>query len=332
MRKSKVSVPSQRKGGCLRYGVTAFFVLGIIVYISMAVTAQTAEERDLRPALLATSALFAFFIWLMWRPWKRNKVSSIISADKVSKESEAPSISDRTAASYISNGQSIVRADGEDLTNEDIGYLRETDFERAQQYYENSPNPKFHRSFEEEKAQSKFHSANAEYIDQLEQYIWMPHLYSFDSIDDAIAHDQQALIAAQKLAEYCSKTSAGRQYFEDSWMHCHNSQNPDFNFIDRIKGRYSDLTLNYDERKRTFDLHKKRQAFLQHADDAVLQVIEENPGVLQRELHKHFDPDLKPTIGTAVSHLLKADKIRREKRGNSYSLYKKEKGLPFHVE
>ena len=60
MRKSKVSVPSQRKGGCLRYGVTAFFVLGIIVYISMAVTAQTAEERDLRPALLATSALFAF--------------------------------------------------------------------------------------------------------------------------------------------------------------------------------------------------------------------------------------------------------------------------------
>ena len=332
MTKLKNVDPNRGKGGCLRYGATAFFVLGIIVYITMAVTAQTAEERTLRPALLATSVLFAFFIWLMWRPRKHNEVSSIIESDKVSEKSVVPSISEEPAASYISNGRSIMRADGEDLTDEDIEYLRETDFEREQQYYESSPNPKFHRSFEEENAQSKFHSANAEYIDQLEQYIWMPDLYSFDSIDDAIAHDQQALIAAQKLAEYCSKTSVGRQYFEDMWMHCHNSQNPDFNFIDRIKARYSDLTLNYEDRKKDFDLHKKRRAFLRHADDAVLQVIGENPGVLQRELHKHFDPDLKPTIGTAVSHLLKADKIRREKCGNSYSLYKKEEGLPFHVE
>ena len=148
--------------------------------------------------------------------------------------------------------------DGQPLTDKDIEYLRETSFEQAQQYYENSPNPKFHRTFEEKIEQSKFYAANVEYIEKLEQDIWMPHLYSFDTIDEAIAHDRQALIAAQKLAEYCSKTSVGRQYFEDMWMHCHNSQNPDFNFIDRIKDRYSDLTLNYEERKKAFDLHKKR--------------------------------------------------------------------------
>ena len=148
-------------------------------------------------------------------------------------------------------------------------------------------------------------------------------MYNFNSVDEAIAHAQKALISAQELAEYCSKTSIGQQYFEDMWLHAHNSQNPDFSFIDKIKERYKDLTLNYEERKHDFAVHQKRQAFLQIADDEVLKVIQDNPAILQKDLHKQFDPDLKPTIGTAVSHLVKADKITRIKHGSTCELYPK---------
>ena len=225
--------------------------------------------------------------------------------------------------SYISNGRTTWRADGKELTDEDVAYLRQASYEKARQYYENSPNPKFHRSFEENMAIGRFYAANEEYIRKLENDIWLPHLYDFNSLDDAILHAKKALISAQQLAEYCSKTSIGQRYFEDMWLHAHNSRYPNFSIIDKIKERYKDLTLNYDERKHDFAVHKKRQAFLQIADDEVLKVIQDNPAILQKDLHKQFDPDLKPTIGTAVSHLVKADKITRIKHGSTYELYPK---------
>lgn len=312
-----------RKGGCLRYGATVFCAVGAIIYLAMGITGNNFTDANIRPAMFILAALMVFFIWLIWRPRKRHEQIGSCKPSQASEVSATPSIPDRSTTSYICNGRGIKRADGKDLTHEDIEHLRETDFERAHQYYKNNSNPKFHRTVEEEMEQSKFYSANAEYIDKLQQDICLPNLYSFSTIDDAITHDQQALIAAQELSNFCSQSKAGQQYFEDMWLHCHNCQNPDFSIIDRIKDRYADLTLNYEERKKGFELHQKRQAFLQHADADVLRVIQSNPGILQKDLHKHFDPDLKSTIGTAVSHLVKSDQIRREKQGNSYSLYAK---------
>lgn len=323
MKKMQRHDSDHAKGGCLRYAATAFFSLGIVIYMGIAITAKTAEEQEIRPVLLLMAALFAFFIWIMWRPRKRHESTGPCKYSQSSEVVSTPSVPDGSSTSYLYNGRGIARTDEKDLTDEDIEHLRETDLERVQQYYKNSTNPKFHRAVEDEMAQSKFYSENAEYIDKLQQNIWLPNLYSFSTIDDAIAHDQQALIAAQELFAFCSQSKAGQQYFEDIWLHCHNSQNPDFSFIDHIKDRYADLTQNYEERKKDFELHQKRQAFLQHADADVLQVIQSNPGILQKELYKHFDPDLKPTIGTTVSHLVKSDQIWREKQGNSYSLYTK---------
>ena len=79
MKKLKSADPNERKGGCLRYGATAFFALGIVVYSSMAVTPQTAEVVELRPLLIGMSVLFGFFIWLLWRP--RNKQRAHSSTD-----------------------------------------------------------------------------------------------------------------------------------------------------------------------------------------------------------------------------------------------------------
>ena len=320
------------KPGCLKYGATVFCALGASIYLIIALTGYGLTDTSVRPLLFVLSGIMIAVIIIIWRPRSKkaaeHQISNEISpSDKISEDLIPIQVPEDDCAeppiSYISNGRTTWRADGKELTDDDVAYLRQSSWEKARQYYENSPNPKFHRSFDEHMAQSQFHTANAEYIDKLEQDIWLPNLYDFNSVDEAIAHAQKALISAQELAEYCSKTSIGQQYFEDMWLHAHNSQNPDFSFIDKIKERYKDLTLNYEERKHDFAVHQKRQAFLQIADDEVLKVIQDNPAILQKDLHKQFDPDLKPTIGTAVSHLVKANKITRIKHGSTYELYPK---------
>lgn len=333
MSKPKTPLAAEpNKPGCLKYGATAFCALGASIYLIIALTGYGLTDASVRPLLFVLSGIMIAVIAIIWRPRSKKTSEHQISdetplAEKISEDLLLIQIpeDDYTTppASYISDGRTTWRADGKELTDEDIAYLRQSSFEKARQYYESSPNPKFHRSFDERMAKSQFHTANAEYIDKLEQDIWLPHLYDFRSVDEAIAHAQKALISAQELAEYCSKSSVGQQYFEDMWLHAHNSQNPDFSFIDKIKERYKDLTLNYEERKHDFTVHQKRQAFLQIADDEVLKVIHSSPAILQKDLHKQFDPDLKPTIGTAVSHLVKADKITRIKHGSTYELYPK---------
>lgn len=333
MQKLKTPRASEpNKPGCLKYGATVFCALGASIYLIIALTGYGLTDTNVRPLLFTLSGIMIAIIAIIWRPRSKKAAEHQISDEPPTLEKASDDLTPiqvteddyiEPPASYISNGRTTWRADGQELTDEDVAYLRQSSWEKARQYYENSPNPKFHRSFDERMAKSQFHTANAEYIDKLEQDIWLPNLYDFDSVDDAIAHAQKALISAQELAEYCSKTSVGQQYFEDRWLHAHNSQNPDFSFIDKIKERYKDLTLNYEERKHDFAVHQKRQAFLQIADDEVLKVIQDNPAILQKDLHKQFDPDLKPTIGTAVSHLVKADKITRIKHGSTYELYPK---------
>ena len=333
MQKLKTPRASEpNKPCCLKYGATVFCALGASIYLIIALTGYGLTDTSVRPLLFVLSGIMIAVIIIIWRPRSKKAAEhqTIYEAPPSDEISEdlfpLKALEDDSAeplVSYISNVRTTWRADGQELTDEDVAYLRQSSWEKARQYYENSPNPKFHRSFDEHMAQSQFHTANAEYIDKLEQDIWLPNLYNFNSVDEAIAHAQKALISAQELAEYCSKTSIGQQYFEDMWLHAHNSQNPDFSFIDKIKERYKDLTLNYEERKHDFAVHQKRQAFLQIADDEVLKVIQDNPAILQKDLHKQFDPDLKPTIGTAVSHLVKADKITRIKHGSTCELYPK---------
>ena len=333
MQKLKTPRASEpNKPGCLKYGGSVFCALGASIFLIIGLTGYGLTDTSVRPLLFFLSGIMIAVIIIIWRPRSKKAAEhqTIYEAPPSDEISEdlfpLKALEDDSAeplVSYISNGRTTWRADGQELTDEDVAYLRQSSWEKARQYYENSPNPKFHRSFDEHMAQSQFHTANAEYIDKLEQDIWLPNLYNFNSVDEAIAHAQKALISAQELAEYCSKTSIGQQYFEDMWLHAHNSQNPDFSFIDKIKERYKDLTLNYEERKHDFAVHQKRQAFLQIADDEVLKVIQDNPAILQKDLHKQFDPDLKPTIGTAVSHLVKADKITRIKHGSTCELYPK---------
>ena len=55
----------------------------------------------------------------------------------------------------------------------------------------------------------------------------------------------------------------------------------------------------------------------------LLKIIKENPGVLQKDVYKMFDPIAKSYIQEKLYSAEKSHRIRREKSGNTYKLFLK---------
>ena len=70
--------------------------------------------------------------------------------------------------------------------------------------------------------------------------------------------------------------------------------------------------------------YKKRAFFeteiLPNLENELLKIIKENPGIIQKDIYKKFDQDLKSDISSLLYFMAKDGKIKREKAGNSYKL------------
>lgn len=87
----------------------------------------------------------------------------------------------------------------------------------------------------------------------------------------------------------------------------------------------------------TLSFYKERLKYLEDNIDDILKkekivnslkkdlkiLIEEEPGVLQSDLYKHFDADLKNEISNQLYQMAGQGIIIREKSGRTYKLYKK---------
>ena len=165
MQKLKTPRASEpNKPGCLKYGATVFCALGASIYLIIALTGYGLTDTSVRPLLFVLSGIMIAVIIIIWRPRSKKAAEhqTIYEAPPSDEISEdlfpLKALEDDSAeplVSYISNGRTTWRADGQELTDEDVAYLRQSSWEKARQYYENSPNPKFHRSFDEHMAQSQ---------------------------------------------------------------------------------------------------------------------------------------------------------------------------------
>lgn len=96
--------------------------------------------------------------------------------------------------------------------------------------------------------------------------------------DEIIKKYEQAIATYYELKKYCySKGKNGRQYFSEMWQHCHNSTNPDFDFIDRLEERYKNYKDNYEKHLNDYN----------NTIDTLKRVS--NP--LEKETKRHYDPD-----------------------------------------
>lgn len=144
-------------------------------------------------------------------------------------------------------------------------------------------------------------------------------------IDERISFLRASISCAQQIEAICDQSDLGKKYFSDMWMHCHNSQNPDFNFMQKIQLELAETLTNYDDIKVKLDADsrkkEKEEAFLSSAEHEIFECISNNPGLLQKDLYSRFDPDLKNVIGLTLSQMVKSGKVHKTKKGRTFELY-----------
>ena len=66
----------------------------------------------------------------------------------------------------------------------------------------------------------------------------------------------------------------------------------------------------------------KQEAMIKNLRKDLLQIVTDNPGILQTDVYKRFSPDLKNTVSNELYQLWSQEKISREKQGRTYSLHR----------
>ena len=148
------------------------------------------------------------------------------------------------------------------------------------------------------------------------------------SIDDEIARLKEFISFYYQYKNECiSNGECYFKYFSDMHMHCHNSRNPDFDFVVPREERLEYLLKNYDslidKEKEEHTKEAKKQALLKgmNLEKSIRNIVVSNPGILQSDVYQKFDPVLKDSISELLYYAAKNGKIRREKCGRSYQLF-----------
>lgn len=111
------------------------------------------------------------------------------------------------------------------------------------------------------------------------------------------------------------------KYFSDMWEHCYNSRCKDFEYVTIFEKELQEIEANYSEL-----LQKEQRAdyitqnILPYLKAELIAIIRNEPGIMQSDIYKRYDADIKPHISSELYAMDKAKIIRREKSGKSYKL------------
>ena len=169
------------------------------------------------------------------------------------------------------------------------------------------------RTDEEENLISDFYTEFQETLTLAEEKLYQlaNDIGQGKTLDDRILKVRKVISHYEHFKSFCySNGLGGQMYFQDMWEHCHNSKNPDFDYIDQFKEMLENWIARRDERDEMASTRKQ-----------IIGTIKENPGILQKDIYKHFSPDLKNPIRGEMMNMESDGIIRRTKHGNTYELY-----------
>lgn len=67
--------------------------------------------------------------------------------------------------------------------------------------------------------------------------------------------------------------------------------------------------------------YEQKQKLLSNLDVSLLNFLQPNDGILQKDVYKHFDPLIKSELQSVLYEWDKAGKIKRVKSGNTYKIF-----------
>lgn len=165
-------------------------------------------------------------------------------------------------------------------------------------------NPKFSRTDDEEEESSHFHQNYYTAIEELEERI-------LPLTDELIENRLSSIKAFNELKEFCySKGKGGKIYFDDMWLHCHNSKNQCFSFKDSIKDSLKKQYEKYDKLPGAY-----REDYYYFRTQRVVdlkEILKENDlptsGKKDELLNRLLENNIKPVIDDKAQNKLDAEK------------------------
>ena len=251
------------------------------------------------------SAVMAFYYFIEKRLRKAEARKNIKELPKVEIETNQEPL----PTQYIETNSGIVRADGKPFTDEEVPFLMERSYEKALERERElaKVNPKFQRTDIEEDLSYQFYERYKHKISAWESMFNDLYTNSHfkDDLNQRIAMLHSALFAFEDAKKFFySKGKGGEIYFQDTWEYMNNSQNLCFSFADKVK----------EEIKR---LEYEKNVLI----PLVLKTIENNDGILQKDIYSMLSDIPKEKIVHIFRMLEKNSAIIRTKKGNSYELH-----------
>ena len=248
------------------------------------------------PFILTPYLLIWFISLKMTKPKSYNGSKNESSTDANTQSSQ-----------YIENGNTISRVDGKTISDEEIPYLIQIGYEKALYAEKTSKNPKFHRTAREEELSFNFEMKYGNQVCALTNQF--ENLYRAASqttdLSQKIALLNDAVVAFEKAKKFCySKGKGGTIYFQDMWEFMHNSQSECFSYLDNINRSLNEAIMERDT-----------------IIPDILHTIDENDGILQKNIYKELQYISKSDIQHVIKKLESENRISRIKKSNSYELH-----------
>ena len=181
------------------------------------------------------------------------------------------------------------------------------------------------------------HNVFGESIDHLDEdgelpFGWIAHNQRIISqIDSEVSTFRKAVCDANEVrSEYAALKSYFR-FLEDGQKHyskvgdCAGKYFEEY-IVDSQESQDNSKRLVYIEEHMDELLEKEkfdkafRKNVLPHLREDLLKIIEGNPGILQADVYKMFEPEAKDYLSSELYFMAKENLIHREKQGRSYAL------------
>ena len=182
------------------------------------------------------------------------------------------------------------------------------------------------------------HNVFGESIDRLDEdgelpFGWVAHNSDFaGKMENEFSHFRNDWVSSQNdvKKEYAALKSL-IQYIKDVQALC-DSKGECFSFWcseyligkEFLEKRKADLQYIENNMDELLEKEKFNKAFkedvLPHLREDLLKIIEDNPGILQTDVYKMFEPEAKDHLSSELYFMAKENLIHREKQGRSYAL------------
>lgn len=160
-------------------------------------------------------------------------------------------------------------------------------------------------------------NANSKFLDQQDDIIGEKAILVRDSVytEERLAAYREYFATVTEVGELCKKT--GVAHYE--WFCKYVIGSPDYEYH---VAAYQQLKIDAPklmERERY--LKELYEVIIPKLKTELLQIIKDEPGVIQSNLYKRFPVDKKDYVSKTLYYMAKDGKITREKSGRTYKLF-----------